>query len=247
MSDTQDTPVDNATQSVAGSPAVAPPSGGGAPESTPASADTAVPGEPSKEQPQAEPKRDRKVEKRISKLTQRAEEAIREAGYWRGLAEANQRDPATGEPAPRQAMSPEQAAVARAESEASKSVLDRLTEAGADIEDFDEVIEKITASDFKISRTMRDYFGEADHPAQLAQWLSENPNEAARISRLDPAVAVRALEKADARMGTKPAPKTTKAPPPVPTVGGRSAAAFDPDKAPMEDYAANWKQRNGVK
>lgn len=246
MSDTTEVLVDSATQPVATSPAVAPLNGGEAPDTTLASADTAVPGEPNKDQPQAEPRRDRKVEKRISKLTQRAEEAIREAGYWRGQAEANQRDPATGQPAPRQVMTPEQASVARAESEASKAVIDRLTEAGADIEDFDDVIETITAPNFKISRTMRDYLGEADHPAHLAQWLAENPNEAARISRLDPAVAVRALEKADTRVG-KPSPKTTKAPPPVPTVGGRSTAAFDPDKAPMEDYAANWKKRNAAK
>jgi hypothetical protein len=122
-----------------------------------------------------------------------------------------------------------------------KATLDRVRDAGRDIEDFDEVLEALHELPV-LSRTTIDYLGEADHPAQLAQWLTDNPKEAARIASLDPAVAVRALEKVDAKL--KPAPKkTTQAPPPVPTVGGRSSPNFDPEKASMDEYAAHWKAR----
>ena len=95
------------------------------------------------------------------------------------------------------------------------------------------------------SRTMRDFLGESDHPAQLAQWLTKNREEAKRISRLEPAVAVRALEKVEAKLAAapKPAPKkVTGATPPVSTVGGGSNASFDPNKSGMDDFAA-WRRR----
>src|SRR5690349_22562455 len=40
---------------------------------------------------------------------------------------------------------------------------------------------------------------------------------------LRPTAAVKELAKVDAQLGTKPAPRTTKAPPPVSTVGGSAA------------------------
>lgn len=155
---------------------------------------------------------------------------------WKTEQKLTQRETSTRERASR-------GEAIQAEAQRSKAVLDKLAAAGKDIEGFDEVIETITSDDFRVSRTMRDYLGEAEHAAPLAQWLAENPKEAARIADMDPAVAVRALEKAEARLGAKAPPRTTNAPPPVPTVGGRSTANFDPNKASMDDYAVYWKQR----
>ena len=235
------------TESVVNSQPVAPEQGG-TPEATPGPADTAA----GEQEPQAKPeegdrKRDRSAEKRIRRLTKQAEDALRDAGYWRGVAEARaagtQPEPtADGTPQPRQPNPSAQ--IDPANAEAAKTVIERLEESGKDIEDFDEVMETITSQDFSISRTMRDFLGESDRPAHLAQWLAQNPKEAARIARLEPAVAVRALEKAEARLPAAKAPpkKVTGAPPPVSTVGGGSTSSFDPNKAGMDDFA-KWRRR----
>lgn len=122
------------------------------------------------------------------------------------------------------------------EAEHSKSVLERIREAGEDHEDFDDVMETLTSDDFRVSRTMRDFIGESDKPYDLAKWLTDNPKEATRIARLDPAVAVRALEKAEARLATKPAARTTNTPPPPPTASGRGTPQISLESASMEDF-----------
>lgn len=237
--------VDNAPVVENNSAPVAPPQGGETPDATQAittSADTAVPGDA------AEPKRDRKVEKRISRLTQQREAAVREAGYWRGVAEAKSsqsESPADG--SQQQQQTRQAPAVDPGEVEHSKTVLDRIREAGEDSDDVDDVMDALTSDDFKVSRTMRDFIGESDKPFDLAKWLTENPKEAARIARLDSAVAVRALEKAEARLATKPAPRTTNTPPPPPTVNGRGTPQFNPETASMEDYAKHWEARKAAR
>jgi hypothetical protein len=239
------TGIDIATETVAPSPEVAPPPGGEAPAPTPASADTAVPGEPQPEQG----KRDRKVEKRISRLTQKVDSLSEQVGYWRGIAEAHARQPGQqpsneGEPtAERKQPASRNSAADEAAAELGRSIFARLEEGGKEIEDFDEVMETITQPNFPINETIRDYLAIADNPAQLAQWMSENRTEVRRIASLSPAVATRALEKQDAKLAKAPSKKTTQAPPPVPTVGGRSTAEFDPEKASMDEYAAHWKER----
>lgn len=232
---------------------VAPPEGGEAPATTQATtttADTAVPGE-APAQPPGEPKRDRKVEKRISRLTQQREAAIREAGYWRGVAEAKASppdQPADGQQPPQQ-QTRAAPKVDPAEVEHSKTVLDRIREAGEDIEDFDDVMETLTSDDFTVSRTMRDFLGESDKPAEVAKWLADNPKEAARIARLDSAVAFRALEKVESRVAAKPAPRTTNTPPPPPTVNGRGTPPqFDPEKSEdMDDYKKYFDARRAAR
>lgn len=109
--------------------------------------------------------------------------------------------------------------------------------------DLDAVMETLRAAPL-LSKPVADYlFTKTERPAQLAEYLAENPSELDRISRLGPALAERALAKAEARFGAsspKP-PSVTKAPPPGPTVGGR--AVHQPDwraSNDMEDYAAGW-------
>lgn len=227
---------------------VASPQGGEAPATTQAnetetSADTAVPGET------VEPKRDRKVEKRISRLTQQREAAVREAGYWRGVAESSRTPQGEYQPdaPPPQQQTRQAPGVDPGEIEHSKTVLERIREAGKDSEDFEDVMETITSDEIKVSRTMRDFIGESDKPFALARWLTDNPNEAARIARLDPAVAVRALEKAESRLAAKPAPRTTNTPPPPPTVNGRASPNFNPATASMDDYAKHWQERKAAR
>jgi hypothetical protein len=239
------TGIDIATETVAPSPEVAPPPGGEAPAPTPASADTAVPGEPQPEQG----KRDRKVEKRISRLTQKVDSLSEQVGYWRGIAEAHARQPGQqpsneGEPpTERRQPASRNSAADEAAAELGRSIFARIEEAGEGIEGFDEVMDKITADNFPINVAMRDYLATSDRPAEVAKYLAEHPKEAQQICALGERAADRAMERIEAKLAKAPPKKTTQAPPPVPTVGGRSTAEFDPEKASMDEYAAHWKER----
>lgn len=134
-------------------------------------------------------------------------------------------------------------AIVKAHDEAARTVVEKLTEAGKDIDGFDEVLETITAPDFpskeaRLTAAMRDFLGESDHSALLAQWMVENPKEAARIAKLTDAVAVKALEREEKRLAAKPPVRPTSAPPPPPTLSGRSTATVDMAKVTdMDEWA----------
>ncbi len=240
MNDTLDAPENLSNPQVP----VAPPSPAGEPQgSAPASEVTSAP-DPAKPEGQ-EPERQTRREARAH-ATQRREirDLHRQLGYMQAQMESIRSPaapPAEGDQPPlqRQTRSPSPADEAQAEH--NRSILERIEDAG---EEYEAVVEKITAPSFPINVVMRDYLGEADKPAELAKWLADNPKEARRISLLSDAVAVRALERAEARLPAKAAPaRTTNAPPPPPTVGGRSTPNFDPAKASMEEYAEVWHAR----
>lgn len=244
------TSLDGATPSVAPSESAAPLPAGNAGDprgSAPAPVDTTEHAQAKPEGPDPD-KQSRREARAFASQRREIRELHRQLGYMQAQMESF-RSPAPqaegeGSPQPRQTQSPADSAAARREAAAARQVLDRLEEAGDEIEGFDKVMRTITG-DFPMTTVMRDFLGETEKPAEMAKWLSENPEEAMRISLLSDAVAVRALERAEGRLSAaKAAPvKTTKAPPPVPTVGGRSTPEFDPDKASMEEYAAHWKER----
>lgn len=93
-----------------------------------------------------------------------------------------------------------------------------------------------------MNESMAAFFVEdADNPYLLGKWLLENPDEADRISRLRPTAMGKELAKVDGQLGSKPAPRTTRAPAPVSTVGGSSAAQFDPRKTSDVDNWMKWR------
>lgn len=126
--------------------------------------------------------------------------------------------------------------------ERTVALADRLMTDGKDIEDFEEVMETITSNDFPVSAAMRDYLEEAERPALVAQWLADNPDQARRIYGMNSAAAVRELDKVAKDFAPKPA-RVTTAPPPGPTVGGRSVTTKDPEKQSMAEYATDWYAR----
>lgn len=118
----------------------------------------------------------------------------------------------------------------------------KLATQGKGIEDFDEVMDAIKDPSLPVSPAMAEYMvDDSDNTALLAKWLTENPDEAERISRLRPTAAVKELAKVDSQLGSKPAPRTTRAPAPVSTVGGSSAAQFDPRKTGDVDNWMKWR------
>lgn len=73
---------------------------------------------------------------------------------------------------------------------------------------------------------------------QIADWLGRNPSECARIAALSPIRQAHELGKLEARL-TAP-PPVSKAPAPIPTVGTRAHAAFNPETATQAEYNA-WR------
>jgi len=102
---------------------------------------------------------------------------------------------------------------------------EQLAKDGKDIEGFGEVLDTLfDDSSFPISPVMADYLKDADHSAQLAKWLVENEDSAHRIARLSPIAAVKELARVEA-LAAKAVPRTTKAPPPPPSVQGAGGVA----------------------
>lgn len=244
-----DTAIDTATEPAASSPPAAPPQGGDPQGSAPASVDTTAPGQDEPKGP--DPERQARREARAFAAQRRENRELqRQLGRMDAeLAALRQQGTpaADGEQPPRQERSPAHTAAAQAFAEHRDAIMERVEDAGDGIEGFEKVMDTIQADTFPGTRVMLDFLGDSDRPADVAKWLAENPGEARKISRMSDVMAVRALEKAEAKLSAKPAPKTTQAPPPVPTVGGRSTPSFDPDKASMEDYAAHWKAKHGIK
>lgn len=99
-------------------------------------------------------------------------------------------------------------------------------------EDWDEVINSLSGD--TLTKDMAKAIFETDKPAEVSYFLGKNPEEADRISKLNPYKRAIELGKIEVRLETKAPKKTTQAPPPIKQVGGKTSisAAPDPDKDP---------------
>lgn len=133
-----------------------------------------------------------------------------------------------------------ESAQSRAAESASQQTASFIKEATAQATaagiDFEDAWETLTSAP-KVSPAVAGFLFEAEHKAALADHLAKNPDELARLSDLQPITAVRELARLEMRLSTKAAPRTSNAPPPPPTVGGRSTAQADPRKMSMNDFA----------
>lgn len=82
---------------------------------------------------------------------------------------------------------------------------------------------------------------------QVQYHLGSNPEEAARISQLNPVQQVREMALLEASLSTpkaKPRKKTTSAPEPIKPVGGKSAPrSIDEDTMPLDEYMTKFNRR----
>lgn len=222
--------------------------------------DTGEPGE--------QPRRsDRSAARRIGGLTREVRAREREIGELRGLLRAQGINPDALSGAPQQPASdngePRQdqfqtyedyvRALARYETrvererlsraDAEKTTAQRLQESmkavRSEAADFDDVVANVFEPDFPNSKAMADYLEEAaDNPARMLYWLGNNPDEAARISRLPPSRQAKELAKVEATLAAPaPQPKRPGAPPPPKIVTGSGVGEKDPAKMSMEEYA----------
>lgn len=104
---------------------------------------------------------------------------------------------------------------------------ERLAKEGKGIEGFPDVLETVFSDKdaLHITAPMAQFLMEdADNAAPLVKWLHDNPDEAERISELRPTAQVKELVRRDGLLGKSSKP-VTRAPPPVPAVGGSGPTA----------------------
>ncbi len=115
-----------------------------------------------------------------------------------------------------------------------------VEEGGRRFPDFEERV--LSDATLPITPAMVDAIAESESGADVAYWLANNRDEAARIARLSPAAAAREIGRLEARIEReREAASVSKAPAPVQTVAGsnnRPAAKFDVLKASDDDLAA---------
>jgi hypothetical protein len=117
----------------------------------------------------------------------------------------------------------------------------KCDEAEARYPDYREVVED---SGVEVTPAMRDYLFESEKAGDLVYWLSNNPDETARIAKLSPVRQVAALAVAEQKLSTAPRKTVTAAPEPPRTVAGKSAGQKRPDDMTANEYA-KWRKEGG--
>jgi hypothetical protein len=120
----------------------------------------------------------------------------------------------------------EQASV-QAKEERAVTFRDEMENDAAEDATFAKAWATVTADNFPISREVRDFIAESDDPHSLIEWLAGNRAEAAKLYRADSAQVSRALARVEAGIASRPPARTPQAPPPPPTVNGRSTPRVD--------------------
>lgn len=124
----------------------------------------------------------------------------------------------------------------------------QCAEAKTKFTDFEDVAFN---EDTPMTEAMRDAIITSEFGAMIAYELGKNPDEAERISKLNPVVAIREIGKIESRIaGTKPAdeenkedtpPATTRAPKPPSTVRKTTSVNTEPDD--KDDYKTWLRKR----
>lgn len=117
---------------------------------------------------------------------------------------------------------------------------------GKEIEGVEEALETVRSDGFPMTPAIAEYLLDADHKAALVKYLADNDDEAYRISRLSEIAQVKELAKVEARLASKPKPKTSSAPPPPATVSGGAAAPQTIERMAHNDIkklVASWDNR----
>jgi hypothetical protein len=119
----------------------------------------------------------------------------------------------------------------------------RIAAATAEMPDFEEVL---ASSDVPMTPPMRQAIMESDIGPKLAYYLANNPEEAEKIAGMSPIGAIRTLGRIEERLSnSKPAVKSTDAPPPIKASGSTATVTKDPHKMSDAEFAA-WR-KNQIK
>jgi hypothetical protein len=118
-----------------------------------------------------------------------------------------------------------------------------MKESAKDIEDFDEVMAGIKATD-PVANVSAAAVEAADAPGRVLYYLAINPAEAERIAGLPVGKQAREIVRLEEKLA-KPAVKPSNAPDPIKPVGGGKSAPADqmPDPAKEPDKWMAWRKR----
>lgn len=100
-------------------------------------------------------------------------------------------------------------------------------------DDFDSVVGSVPLGDAVCIAIKQ-----LDEGAELAYYLGENPDKAARLNKLNPVQQIIEIGKIAATLNKPESKNVSRAPKPITPVGHRSASAADPDDMSMDDYVA---------
>lgn len=125
----------------------------------------------------------------------------------------------------------------------------RLAEGAKAFADWDDVV----TSEVKISGDMAAAIGALDDPAPVIYYLGSNPEEAAAIKKLPPIRQITEIAKIEVKVGktaaedTKPAKKTTNAPPPVtPPKGSDTKTEKSVEDMDADEYIRHVNKKMGI-
>lgn len=218
-------------------------------------------------------------QKRIDKLTKSNTQLEEEKEYWRKEAlrtqnpEAPKITPSDKEPSEddfqthaeyikavarhEAKQAAKEAVTAERSAETAKTQQQKATEAfqareaefKAAIPDFDEVMAE--AGDVQVSDAVIYEIVSSENGPQLKYYLAKNPDEAARLSKLNPIQVAREVGRIESRFSTSqaeaPPVKTTGAPPPPTPTGKNSATATkDPGEMSPSEYKV-WRAKQNAK
>jgi len=208
------------------------------------------------------------IQRRFDELTRKRHEAEREAAYWKGKAEGRTPEPAAApQPEARPHQDQYQSYEEYIEALTDWKLSERLTAERARLHqereaqtvvqgfeaemksarekhaDFDAVVFN---PDLRVSETMRDAIVHSEDGANLAYYLGQHPEEAARIAALAPMAQVLAMGRLqaslDARATTRVAP-TSNAPAPISPV---KASAPSPTGLREDLPIGDWMRRRNA-
>lgn len=222
------------------------------PEAEPGGEDGEKPEEP-EDKPKRKPSR---TQRKIARLEARLEEALSKLTAPETKAAESEKPPKPEDFADyatfereltryevRQALKEERKADEEARSKSSREQAartmvekrDALYEAGAEkFEDFADVF----GDDVPVSDAMAHALLESDAGHEVAYYLGNHLDEAARISKMNPIAAARALTFIEAKLKAPVVKKTTDAPDPINTVGVSAKGQLRPEKMDNAEYRA---------
>lgn len=119
---------------------------------------------------------------------------------------------------------------------------DRVEELKERVPDFDDVMK--TAANLRINDEVAAEIIGSDKSALIQLYLAKNPDKVSDLNGLTGRELARAVGRLEGAVRLPAAKRATDATPPVvPLAGGGTAASFDPFKSDMDQYAANFRER----
>lgn len=115
----------------------------------------------------------------------------------------------------------------------------RITQATAEMPDFEDVI---ASSDVPMTSAMQQAIMESDVGPRLAYYLAQNPDEAIKIAEMSPSRAIATLGRLEERLSSTPNKPVSSAPSPIKPVGSRATVGKDPDKMSTDEWL-EWRQQ----